>query len=153
VKAIRFLALVPFLALSYLPAAHANEEASLLPWNAFRATADVGPESAVKLLATFRIGSRISLYRVPLSNCGNDVQSVNLKVSGASVTVQTFGIRFTDNSTREFNVNKTFNAGTESGWIDLGMFRAMDSRCPAEVYANALAPTGLATVQVFGNLR
>lgn len=157
-KYLSMLALLPFLALSYLPAAQAKhvsqapaEDALSLPWNHFVREA-VSPIASTRLLATFHIGSRINRYSVALTNCGSEVKAVNLKVLGANVTVATFGIKFTDGTSRDFNVNKTFNAGTDSGWIDLGMFRAMDQRCPAGVYANA-SSNGSATVQVFGDVR
>jgi hypothetical protein len=147
VKYLTLLALLPFFALT----AQAHEDASLLPWDEFTRDTAV-PTAAVKLLVTVRLGTHPDTFRVPLSNCGNDVQAVKLVVQNADVTVQTFGLKFTDGTSRDFNVNRTFRAGTDSGWIDLGLFRAMDSRCPVDVYAKASA-TGPATVLVYGNLK
>jgi hypothetical protein len=149
VKFVQLLAVVPFLALSYLPTAHA-EDASLLPWDNYIRDS-VGPEAATKLLGTLHIGSRIEIFSAPVPECASKVRAVEIKVQGADVTVQTFGIKFTDGNTKDFTVNKTYKAGTDSGWIDLGMFRMMDQRCPAEIYAKA-SSSGNATVLVYGDM-
>ncbi|MGZ3658145.1 MAG: DUF2541 family protein [Bdellovibrionota bacterium] len=149
-KFVQLLAVVPFLALTYLPAAHA-EDASVLPWNNF-IRESTGPQAGAKLLATLHIGSRIEIFSAPVPECASKVRAVELKVQGADVTVQSFGIKFTDGNTKDFTVNKTYKAGTDSGWIDLGMFRMMDQRCPAEIYAKANS-TGNATVLVYGDMK
>jgi hypothetical protein len=108
--------------------------------------------AAVKLLATIHVGTRVETFSVKVPNCGNDIESVKIVLEDAPVTVQTFGARFTDGTSREFTINRTFRPGTDSGWIRLDLFRSMDSRCPASIYSTA-SSTGQATVQIYGNLK
>lgn len=144
------LALGVFLSVS--GAVHA-EEARSLPWRLF--TTDVADPSntGIKLIKTFTVGTSMAAYHIAVKNCANDISAVKLRLSNAGVRVQSFGVTFTDNTSRQFNVNRTYPAGTESPWIDLGIFRAMDSRCVADVVATAQSTGGTATVEVFANTK
>jgi hypothetical protein len=156
----KLVALFALLAASALPAfallaasalpAFAAEDASTLPWNNF--VRDANPVAGTQLLATFHVGSRIDTFHIAVPQCASTIAAIDLKVQGAAITVATFGIKFSDGTTKDFNVNKDFADGTDSGWIDLGMFRSMDSRCPAEVYAKA-SSKGKATVLVYGQMK
>ena len=157
-KYFTLLALSLIVALIDQPEAEAKKVAQMppedgfsLPWGDF-VREETMPGATTKLLATFHIGMRLESFHIPITNCGNDVLAINLKVKGASVSVQSFGARFSDGANREFALSKDYEAGTESGWIDLSLIRVLDQRCPIDVYAKAKS-NGAATVLVYGSFK
>jgi hypothetical protein len=151
-KALSFLAVLPFLALSYTPArAEAVIYADQLPWGDFTREY-VAPEAATKLLVTLKVSKTPGTFHIPVTNCGNNIQAVELKVTGADVTVTGFGLKFTDGQSKDFPITKTFAAGTDSGWIDMSMLRQVDPRCPVDIYAKG-SSSGNATILVYGQMK
>lgn len=138
------------LAVVSLPAVAAIPEANSLPWNEFTREAVPTPNS--KLLQTIHVGKREGVLSIPVPQCAQQIRAIDLMVSGADITVQSFGIRFVDGQAKEFAVKRNFKAGTDSGWIDLGILKSLDPRCPATVYARGNA-TGNATVRVYGDMK
>jgi hypothetical protein len=124
-------------------------QASSLPWNEF--TRDVAFTENTKLLATLHVGKRETELRIPVPQCAEHIRAIELKVSGADVSVKSFGVRFNDGNSREFSVSDVFKNGTDSGWIDLGMLKRLDPRCPATVFARG-SSNGNATVRVYGDM-
>jgi hypothetical protein len=138
------------LAFFSVPAFAALPAASSLPWNEF--TRDAVPTVNTKLLVTLHVGTRESEIRIPVTQCAQHIRAMLLKVTGADVSVKSFGIRFTDGQSKEFAVSETFKSGTDSGWIDLGILKRLDSRCPTTVFARG-SSNGNALVRVYGDMQ
>ncbi|HEY8278972.1 MAG TPA: hypothetical protein VIH99_05070 [Bdellovibrionota bacterium] len=106
----------------------------------------------VRLLAVVKIG-KMDTYKIPIQDCGKSLGSVKLQVSEAGIYVDKFGIRFTDNATKDYNVNMNFAVNYDSPWVKLDKYRAMDSRCLAEVYFTARSEGTQSTLKVLVQLK
>lgn len=111
------------------------------------------PKAAVVKLATFFITPTPKTYRFNIKNCGKDIKQIKMKITKAGVRVGSVGLMFEDGSRRDFNINKAYEAGTESKWYSLALFRVMDPRCPTQIFADGNSLGGTAKVDFYGTVK
>ncbi len=113
----------------------------------------VDRQTSVKLLGTFLVGPTLKTYRLPVHNCAKEIKSIKLRASRAAIYVKEVGIYFTDGNRRDFKMDKTYDAGSESKWYSIGLFRALDRRCVTEIFADGQSVDGVAKVEIFGEVK
>lgn len=113
---------------------------------------DVRPMAVVRTLASVAVGAKLKRFSSRVKNCGADLTHIKLVVQDSPLYVGDAGVVFSDGTVKTYSLAQTFNAGYESPWVDLNLFRS-DSRCVASVYVEARAGNAAVKshVQVLGS--
>lgn len=105
--------------------------------------------STSEKLATFQVGPNSKAYSFNVKNCATNISAVKLRVGGDGIFLANVGVVYSDNSTKQMNVNFSFRGGSETPWVNFDQLSGNDPRCPVKVFATANSKGTTAVVETW----